>query len=263
VQAASSKTFTFAYYAKDGSNNPWTGSCSSCSGNFSIRAGGRITAPEFDANSDARIKKIVGRSNTSEDLVKILALKVTDYHYVDQVKNGSSQKKGFIAQEVETLIPEAITITSDFIPDIFSEPESVVIDEKTKSIRIKMPKSHGLQDSDIVRFITVDGQKDILVSSVVSDNEFIVTSWAGHDDKIFVYGKKVDDFRSVDYDRVFTTGIGAIQELYKTITNQQATISSLESRLSEIDHLKAEIQEMKKFLKAENHEEISTASNSH
>ena len=67
-------------------------------------------------------------------------------------------------------------------------------------------------------------------------------------ESIFVYGKKVHDFRAVDYDRIFTTGIGAIQEMYKVITKQQAAIDVLEVKVSEIDQLKSEINSISKQL---------------
>jgi len=50
--------------------------------------------------------------------------------------------------------------------------------------------------------------------------------------KAFVYGRRVDDFLAVDYNRLFTTGIGAIQELDRQIKEKDARIAALEAKLA-------------------------------
>ena len=71
-----------------------------CWGNadISIYASNRVSASEFHA--DARIKNIVGVSNSQEDLDKIMAIEVTDYTMVDKAQDGRNYKK-VIAQQVK------------------------------------------------------------------------------------------------------------------------------------------------------------------
>ena len=67
--------------------------------------------------------------------------------------------------------------------------------------------------------------------------------------QLFVYGKQVDDFLSVDYNRIFTSGIGAIQELAKQVETLKATaarVAELELKAARVDGLEREMTELKR-----------------
>ena len=46
-----------------------------------------------------------------------------------------------------------------------------------------------------------------------------------------IYGKEVNDFKSVDYKSLFTLSIAGIQELHKIVKSQQIQIDYLTSNL--------------------------------
>lgn len=58
--------------------------------------------------SDQRIKELVNRSDSRQDLQLINRLKVTDYRMKDRLANGNGVQKGLIAQEVHQVIPGAV-----------------------------------------------------------------------------------------------------------------------------------------------------------
>ncbi|MBI5219967.1 MAG: tail fiber domain-containing protein [Bacteroidia bacterium] len=212
---------------------------------YSIRAAARILATEFNANSDARIKNITGYSDTKNDLDLINKIKVTNYTYIDKVNNGNQIKEGFIAQQVEQIIPEAVKYSSNFIPDIY-ELTTVISFEKEKQIlTVGLSKPHQLAVNDTVRIYLENAVKEAVVSEVISDKKFVLKNWNSDTEKIFVYGKKVSDFRAVDYDRIFTTGIGAIQELSKEVELLKVKNTSLEK---ENTLFKAEIEKINSIL---------------
>jgi len=214
--------------------------------NISIKASDRIVASEFDAISDQRIKKVDGRSDTRNDLETVKKLQVTDYRYIDVVSKGDKVMKGFIAQEVEKVAPGAVSQSTDFIPNIYAVSENAIHNSTEKTLTVKMIKAHGLAVGDEVRLISEKETVGKMVTKVLSENEFVVSDWSENLDKVFVFGKKVDDFRTVDYDRLFTTGIGAIQELSKEIENLKAENQTLQSKLNDMDQLKAEVENLKK-----------------
>src|SRR6266542_3640020 len=127
---------------------------------------------------------------------------------------------GYIARSVE------------FVPDIFSLSTNVVFNPAAKTLSVSLTKEHGLKTGDRVR-LHVDGVRlDAKVSAVPSSHQFVVENCERAPEKVFVYGRQVHDFRTVDYDRIFTTGIGAIQEL-------ASKVQALESAQKQIAQLEA------------------------
>jgi hypothetical protein len=118
VESSVSHTFSGGY--------GWlnTGGASSSGGNvngyFSLYAASRIASQEFDAVSDARIKNVIGPSDTALDLATLKKLKITDYRYIEVVEKGNQRKKGVIAQEVEKVYPDAVRIISNFVPSVYA-----------------------------------------------------------------------------------------------------------------------------------------------
>jgi hypothetical protein len=196
-----------------------TGGSSGTNGNFGIYASNRMLASEFDAVSDARIKNVTGPSDTAADLETLEKLKITDFRYIDVVGKGNQLKKGVIAQEVEKVYPDAVRITSDFVPSVYAMADDVHYNAAARELAVTVPKAHGFIAGDMVRIITDAGNVDKPVASITDDHTFVLANVENTSSKVFVFGKKVDDFRVVDYDQLFSMNIGATQQL--AIENQK------------------------------------------
>ena len=70
-----------------------------------MQAHGQIIAEAYWATSDARIKDILGVSNSTTDLATINSLSIKDYSMKDKYKYGDRLYKKVIAQEVEGNVP--------------------------------------------------------------------------------------------------------------------------------------------------------------
>jgi hypothetical protein len=222
-------------------------SCNGCGGswaysNFSIIASARILVHgEVDVLSDRRIKNVEDISNAASDLETLKKLEVTDFNYKDKVEYGDMSKKGFIAQQVEGIFPEAITKRSDYIPNIYARAESAGYDAVTRLLTISLAKPHDLVKGDKVKLITAEGKKEVIVKDVLSENSFSAESDAAPSDWVFVFGKQVNDFRVVDYDRIYTLNVSATQELAKELAETQNLNKKLEG---EIAALKANLDKV-------------------
>ncbi|MCW3124594.1 MAG: hypothetical protein JWO03_252, partial [Bacteroidetes bacterium] len=238
----------YHYYASGGNGN------SNGAIDISVYATNRMVASEFDATSDRRIKKDLMHSESSCDLATLAGLQVTDFKYVDAVSNGKDYKKGFIAQEVERVFPEAVQKHIDFIPSIYSLSTDAKYIASTKELHIMMAKPHGLKQGDVVRIMSEADEDNIYtVAAVINEREFAVKDWTKDMvNSVFVYGKRVDDFRTVDYDRIYTLNVSATQELYRIIREQQQTIAGQQSEnktmKSDIDHLKASVETLQQII---------------
>ena len=217
---------------------------------FSIYASGRIVSgSEVDVTSDARIKEVVGRTDTVRDLATVRKLQITDYRKIDKVQYGGRLEKGVLAQEVEKIIPEAVATSTNFIPDIYATPTSFGCTNGTLWVTLNKP--HGLVVGDKVRLIDEDATLTAEVSAVNSPREFTVGKMDKAPQHLFVFGKQVDDFRVVNYDRLFTTGLGAIQELAKRMDQveaREARVAELEKKAARVDALENELADLKKLV---------------
>ena len=239
-------TYEALYYNSGSSYGITPASCSSCG--VSIRASGRILAAEIDATSDRRIKTNI-EPISSQPLLDIAnSLAVVHYNYIDWMTKGGTTKTGFIAQEVEKNIPSAVTTSTDFIPSIFETSQLVKVDGKR--LLITTHKPHALAAGDEVRIFDKDNKRyEVKVAEIISAVEFSVNDWTGDADPLFIFGKKVTDLHSVDFDQITAVAIGAVQELSKKVHSLEQKNQSLEdqnrSTQSQINVLKAAVEELK------------------
>jgi hypothetical protein len=205
-----------------------------------------VTGYEFDAISDSRIKEVVGRSDTREDLATVRKLQITDYRKIDKVQYGGRLEKGVVAQEVEKIVPESVSTSTNFIPNIYALPTSFGYTNQMLSVALANP--HGLVVGDRVKLIAETGVVTASVTAVPSAQSFVVAGVAQAPRQIFVFGKEVSDFRTVNYDRLFTTGLGAIQELAKRMDQveaREAGLADLEQKAARVTVLEQQVSDLK------------------
>ena len=216
----------------------------------SILASKGIVGDWIGAYSDERIKDIIGRSNSKDDLSDLLAVEVTDYKMKDKVQYGDKVTKKVIAQQLKTVFPQAVSLQTKVIPDIYEVSE---IKEGYISLKTDLKKG------DRVKLIFEEDEQtgDELVEVLSSDeNGFNVDT--KKEGKVFVYGKEIDDFHIVDYDAVSMLNVSATQELYKLILKQQKTI---EKQKEQIDTQKAQVDLQKAQISAQIEKSKKTQSN--
>ena len=244
--------YTYNGYSYGYLNSSGNTGTSSGTYQYSILAGYRIVASEFNAVSDRRIKKDLRLTDNRSDLDILKKLRVTDYRHVDEIANGADYKKGFIAQEVEEVFSEAVTKSADFIPNIYAKSTSCSL--SGENLTVVLAKNHGLKVGDELRLIDSLGNKDLKVAAVSDEKTFTVEGWkkeAAAPDWVFAYGKKVDDFRKVDYDRIHTLNVSATQELIRRVEQLEkenaalrqengglrSDLNGIESRLLKLENL--------------------------
>ncbi len=192
----------FRFYAVSGFAG---GAC--CAGtitNVSIHAKGRVMASEFDAFSDARIKNVIGVSNSISDLNTLMQIKITDYRMKDAKADIKPYKK-VIAQQVEQVYPDAVSKTTNVVPDIYtvSNMENGYVALNT-----------NLKVGEKVKLIFENGTEMATVTSADAKGFKVDLNKTGD---VFVYGREVNDFRTVDYEAIAMLNVSATQELARKI----------------------------------------------
>lgn len=213
---------------------------------YSIHAGGailsdsRMISTEFDAISDARVKTAISARDPVADLQILEKLRPIEYQYIDSIANGPVRKAGFIAQEVESILPSAVSRSANFIPSIFEKAVKVRLDPKTHVLELATSRPHGLKAGDEVKLILEKTEKRSKVSKILSATAFQIADWNESVGEIFVWGKKVDDFRTLDYDQMTAFELSALKGLKLEVDELKTENASLRAKLNKIEkHLAA------------------------
>ena len=95
---------------------------SSLSGNASITAyfNAGIAAGSFYAFSDERIKKNIVDLSDNEALETLRLIQPKKYEYVDKISRGNKVVYGYIAQQIQEVLPYAVGEISDTVPNIYN-----------------------------------------------------------------------------------------------------------------------------------------------
>jgi hypothetical protein len=180
--------------------------------------------------SDKRLKTIVGRSNSKEDLETLLLIEVTDFRYKD-VTRGTDLHKKVIAQQVEEIFDLAVSKHTDVVPDIYKIG-------KYKDGWIALESN--LKKGERVKLMDRE-QGGVFEVLEVSKDKFR-TDFKSDEDTVFVYGREVDDFLMVDYNAISMLNVSATQQLKK----------ELECLVTENTKLKEEVTLLQKQQKQHN-----------
>jgi hypothetical protein len=234
VRGSSSTTGSYYYisYTSGGLIN----SDFSTAETVTISAEKSIRSSAMVIRSDERIKNVSGRSDSAADLATLTQVAVTDYTMIDPIAGGSGKCKKLIAQQLEEHFPQAVSKTTDVIPDIF---------KKATASDGWVELGTDLKVGERVRLI---GESEAAVYEVleVADGRFR-TDYV-EEGEIFVYGREVDDFRTVDYDAVSMLNVSATQELARRLELAEAEIAGLKNRLADqeklIDHKLARLSHL-------------------
>jgi hypothetical protein len=203
--------------------------------NWSVYADGWIAAATFFAFSDERIKNVKGRSDSAADLQTVMNLEVTDYSYKDFVTKGNGTYKKLVAQQVEKVYPQAVNKRTDAIPDIY---KPATLTNGWVSL------ASDLKKGDRVRLVAGNDEGVFEVLEVEKDK--FRTEFKPRNENIFVYGREVKDFRTVDYEAISMLNVSATQALAKEV----AALRKSEARVAELEQKVAKMSEMERELSA-------------
>lgn len=208
--------------------------------NYSIYASNRIAASEFNAFSDARIKNIKGITNNKQDLETLAKIEITNYTLKDTLSKGNTCYKKVIAQQVAKVYPQAVNQITDIIPDIYKQAIM-----KNGYISVE----NNLKAGEKVKIIFSDQERILTVKEANASGFEVDLKQSGN---VFVFGRQVNDFNTVDYEALSTLNISATQELLKKIEALQNAVEllkdenkTLKASISELNEMKADIENLK------------------
>ena len=245
--------------------NPGHNYSSSTSNPISMRLNGSVLIASsngvagFWATSDRRIKKNINYNISSECLNLFRQLKCSNYRYIDERANKTNVY-GYIAQDVSTVIPYAVTTQKGFIPSLYSlakiSKENGIV--KITCYEQKTYTFHSLHDNQGKAFINDnnepasdnDGGRHFKVKLFdVSMNEYIVrineildngvftienddVSIKLTNEEYFVFGQEIDDYKILNNEAIAIVATAALQEVDRQQQADKARIAELEATVA-------------------------------
>jgi hypothetical protein len=176
------------------------------------------------ASSDARIKKNIADIEDNNALQKIMTIDPKTYNYIDPMR-GTSNVYGFIAQQIRDVIPEAVGVRKDVIPNVFvlasyndywvtfDNNFDMTVMQELVGKKLCIIDLNGMWDKYTV--ISIAGNMIKIDKSIIGD-------------KVFVYGAEIDDFHILDKSYIFTLNVCATQLMSSDIDEITKQVEELE-----------------------------------
>jgi hypothetical protein len=186
------------------------------------------------SSSDTRIKKNIQDINDDNALQKILSIQPKTYNYIDPYR-GTSNVYGFIAQQIKEVIPEAVGVHTDTVPNIFS-----IATCTSNSISFDSQASfptffNDIHINDKLDIIKNDGAREIYtVTQIIAESAAIILDRFIPGDTVFVYGKVVDDFHTLDKSYIYTLNVCATQLLSNKIDQLTNIVNTQNNQIADL-----------------------------
>lgn len=166
---------------------------------------GVVTANSFSSPSDISLKTNIKQSDCMEDLKKLLQINICDFNYKSEPEKAY---KGVIANEIETIIPEAVYSSKSIFPSICKWSKF----RNGYSIFIPFSLINDINTGDIIRVIYKDTINDVVVNNKC-DEYFDFTPEIQYDLNnidVMIYGT-FNTYKMVNYDYLFSMCINALK----------------------------------------------------
>jgi len=188
-------------------------------------------------SSDSRIKNNIQDIDDSTALNILRQLKPKTYGYKDVVARGSDEVIGFIAQEVKELIPSAVKIDTQFLPNIYClstlGADGVVEFDTNKMITgDNITGRISLRDKNDGEQILEVGDYTVISTGIQVSKD--ISEYVGDNNEIFIYGQEVNDFHLLKKESVFTIATAALQEVDRQLQAEKAKTATLETTVADL-----------------------------
>jgi hypothetical protein len=197
-------------------------------GTIACFSGGWVASQQgFIILSDQRIKSDIVTLDTTIGLELYRKLRVVKHSYIDKLSFGNITTYGFIAQEIQKLLPDAVIPKTDFIPSIYKMASIV----NHQTLHFDNPIKDIQQFNIGTKLKCYDAKNEIIWVTIkcVIDAQNIEIEEEITNDRLFVYGHSVDDFLQIDYDPIRNITTAALQEVDRQQQADKVRIAELDT----------------------------------
>ena len=203
------------------------------------------------ASSDRRIKTNIRDFNADTALNQILAIQPKTYNYMDKHRTDDTII-GFSAQQIKQVIPNAVSLNTEAIPNIQSAAylqdnciyliDAVDISGKISPMHtVVLEYNHSRYYECITEILNASSFKIENKSNIPNSS-------------LFVYGTYVKDFHSLDKNYIYTLTVCATQDIHKKQEDLHASINTFIDNLDAdtLNTLSSNIAKLRSFTTTSN-----------
>ena len=231
-----------------------------------------ILASEFGAFSDSRIKNNIVDIDDEQALHTLRLIKPKTYDYVDKIHKGNANVIGFIAQEIKEIIPKAVTIFKDYVPNFMTLCQITPTDASnivlvTSPIDLSWNPLHGSANAsdpsgnafmdaagnacsdasgnkcfNVKLYDQSNNEIKCKTTAILDKRSFLMDTKIIKDGEYFLYGQEIDDFHALDKNAIFTVVTAAVQDIDRKQVLDEAKIAALEQQVASLQTQVASLQ---------------------
>ena len=228
-------------------NNTWYGDFSAYNFNNSAHTfscmmshGLAVLGTYIVLASDKRIKENITDVPDNLSLQKLRDISCCYYEYKDKISKGDSKVFGFIAQQVREHMPMAVALIENIIPNEMRviNPQWTTLADAS-GYKLTIPDLQDVSSTKYKFYVTNDPSGDEVEKEIFSmENDPKSFIFEEQWQNVFLYGKEVDDFHTLNKQALFTLNFSATQEIDRI---QQQEKTKLEEQTSKLEAAEAKI----------------------
>ena len=199
-------------------------------------------------SSDRRIKTDIEDINDDEALNMLRNIKPKKYKYIDKTRSTNTVI-GFIAQDIETDLPEAHKTTINSVPNFYQvgqltnkiynddgELVTATVSYETDVV-LEYDDSGNLYNELDIRTLSSTENKNIVTIISIDNKTIEISGNIEHipdTDEVWLYGQQVNNFNTIKKDYIFTVNVAATQEIDRQLQAEKAKVAALETQLADV-----------------------------
>jgi hypothetical protein len=200
--------------------------------NITVYSDGQMWAKgNIWVSSDSRIKTNIVDVPDNLALQQLRNIPCRYYEYIDKLERGNDKTIGFIAQEVKSVLPMAVSEQKQFIPNIYKIINSTwtSVEDTFIMSSTDLTNVNGVKYRFYVSNATDASDEKMVEITGNSDNTFTFDIQYTN---VFCYGSEVNDFNILDKNKLFTLNFSATQEIDRIQQTHITKIASLETQVT-------------------------------
>jgi CII-binding regulator of phage lambda lysogenization HflD len=196
----------------------------------------RIVASEFNAFSDRRIKTNIIDVDDYSALEILRLIEPKRYNYKDTLIKGSEPVWGFIAQQINDVLPHAVNLLTDYIPNIMQLVNTSINDNGDILLTVNNSIEYDDNNTGKIKLLNKEDKEIIVTIKEKINNKSFTINEILEENEYFIYGEEVTNFHSLDKQAIYTIATAALQEIDRELVDEKNKVNNLENKVNNLEN---------------------------